>query len=318
MNNSEINNKNRQEREGMTLCNNQGYKMKLIKYHNTRNVVVEFEDGTQVDSSWACFKSGGIKKPEIKLNRVFSTNEGYEIKVISFNSYSDVTVEFQDKWKQVVHTTWGHCKSGNVKNRYHPNKYGGIVGDIRPSKTVNKMSKEYIAWYNILVRCYEEKIYNKYQSYEQCEICEEWKYYWNFYDWLHSQSNFEKWKNGTSWAVDKDIIIKNNKIYSPQTCCLVPKEVNNLLLKSEQTRGDLPIGVTYRKSDGMYEAQCSDPFLNKYITIGIYNTPQQAFKYYKQYKENILQRMANQQYQLKNINKQCYDALMNYVVEITD
>lgn len=314
MKNSQIKEVNKQKREGLTLLNNQGYKMKLIEYYDTRNIVVEFEDGIKVNSSWQLFKLGRIKKPEERINRIFNTKEGYQIKVITFNSYSDVTVEFQDKWKYVTHTTWGHCKEGAVRNKYHPNQYGGIVGDIRPYKNC----KEYQIWYNILTRCYDDNFHSKSPTYSCCEVCEEWKYYWNFYDWLHSQSNFQQWLNGATWAVDKDILIKNNKIYSPQTCCLVPREINNILLKSNKIRGNLPIGVTYRKNDKLYEAQCNNPLINRYVTIGVYKSPEKAFQAYKEYKENIIKEMAKNQYQINNITEQCYNALMSYNVEITD
>lgn len=309
---------NRIEKEGLQKKNNKGNAMTLIKYNNARDILVQFENGKIVKSSWGLFKRGSIIMPEDHVGQVKITNEGYNVKVIEYNSYSDIIVEFQDEWRSKVHTTWYHFKNGTIKNRYHPNKYGGIVGDIRPISSNGEPRKEYRAWMNILTRCYNPKLHASKEYYSDCEICKEWKYYWNFYDWVHKQSNFNKWINGDNWAVDKDISIKNNKIYSPTTCFLVPQNVNNLLLKADRIRGELPVGVSFRKTDCTYEAQCNDPFEGRYITIGVYISPNKAFIAYKKYKENIIKKVAQNEYQLGNITKECYDALIRREINIDD
>ena len=68
----------------------------------------------------------------------------------------------------------------------------------------------------------------------------------------------------------------------------------------------------------MYEAQCKNPFNNKYITIGLYNTSEEAFHAYKKVKEKFIKQTAQQEYENGNISKKCYDAMINYQVEITD
>ena len=313
-----IKEENRVQREGLQKKNNKGNVMTLIKYNSARNILVQFENGKIVQSSWNSFKRGSITMPEERIGQIKTTNEGYSVKVIEYNSYGDVVVEFQDKWHSKVHTTWHHFKNGEIKNHYHPNKYGGIVGDIRPTFLNGKPRKEYRAWMNILIRCYSEQLHQNHEYYAECQMCEEWKYYWNFYDWVHNQSNYDQWVRGNEWAIDKDISIKNNKIYSPTTCFLVPQNVNNLLLKADRIRGELPIGVSFRKSDCTYEAQCNNPFEERYVTIGIYNSPNEAFMAYKRYKENIIKKVAQKEYQLGNITKECYDALMLREIDIND
>ena len=59
------------------------------------------------------------------------------------------------------------------------------------------------------------------------------------------------------WQLDKDILIKGNKIYSPDTCCFVPSEINNLFVGCNKSRGSLPIGVTFNKRLKRYVAQIS-------------------------------------------------------------
>ena len=80
--------------------------------------------------------------------------------------------------------------------------------------------------------------------------------------------------------LDKDILFKGNKIYSPSTCIYVPHRINSLFTKSDSARGDYPIGVTYHKRDCVYESKLS--YLNKYgkkdrIYLGRFNNPLEAF-----------------------------------------
>ena len=134
---------------------------------------------------------------------------------------------------------------------------------------------------------------------------------------MHNQDNFDKWLNGNRWTIDKDILIKGNKIYSPNTCCLVPENVNTLFTKCNAIRGNLPIGV--RKCGNKFQAICMNHFTNKQRYIGSYSTPTEAFySGYKPYKENLIKQVAKEEYSKGNITKMCYDAMMNYEVEITD
>ena len=48
------------------------------------------------------------------------------------------------------------------------------------------------------------------------------------------------------------------------------------------------------------------------------NSPEEAFLLYKKEKENYIKQIANEQYNIGNITKRCYDAMINYEVEITD
>ena len=241
------------------------------------------------------------------------------MRIVECSKNSDIVVEFQDEHKAKVHTNYSNFQRGLVKNPYYPMVYGvGIVGN--KYKTVNENSKstrEYMTWYHIIQRCYSDKLKEKQPAYKDIQVCSDWLYYENFYEWLHSQENFDKWYYGKRWAVDKDILVKGSKIYSPETCCLIPQNVNCLFLKREAERGKYPIGV--RDGNDGFIAVCRNPFLNKSEEIGSYYTPKKAFYLgYKPYKEDIIKRVAKEEYDKGNITKKCYNAMMSYEVEITD
>lgn len=250
---------------------------------------------------------------EEKLN-----NQGCLMKIVEDNGSSDIAVEFQDEYKYRKHTIYANFKSGSIRNPYHPSIYGiGITGCKYPTKINSVSTKEYLAWIDMLKRCFMEKTKNKQPSYKEVECCKEWLNFEVFCDWLHSQPNYDKWKNGYRWAIDKDILNKRNKVYSPENCILIPQNVNCLFLKREAERGIYPIGVRY-KSEG-FIAVCRNPFLDKAVEIGSYSTPEKAFYLgYKPYKEDIIKQVAQIEFDKGNITEECYNAMMSYIVEITD
>ena len=134
-------------------------------------------------------------------------NQGCLMKIIEYNKASDIVVEFQDEHKYKVRTIYGNFKSGSIRNPYHPSIYGfGITGCKYPTKENGVSTKEYNAWIDMLKRCFIEKTKDKQPSYRNVECCKEWLNFEVFCDWLHSQPNFSKWKNGKRWAIDKDIL----------------------------------------------------------------------------------------------------------------
>lgn len=245
-------------------------------------------------------------------------NQGCLMKIIQYNKAVDILVEFQDKYKGIVHTTYDNFIKGNVKNPYYPSVYGvGMFGMLYPSKINGVVTKEYDMWTKVLQRCYSDSFCEKHTAYKNVTCCEEWLLFERFYEWLHIQENFEKWLNGNRWNVEKDILIKGNKVYSPKMCCLVPQNVNNLFIKEESTRGKFPIGVRATKY-GTFQSYCNNPFTSKIEHLGTFATPEQAFLVYKNKKESYIKQVAKEEYSKGNITKQCYDAMMDYEVEIDD
>lgn len=309
------------ERIGQTRINKQGFVMEVIEYNNCKDVKVKFLDNynTTVKTDWVNFDKGSTKNPNYRLGEKNISKEGYLMKIIHYTSNHDVIIEFQDEYHAQIHTEYKHFKNGSVKNPFHKSLLNvGVLGNKYPNRINGKFTKEYNAWRAMVQRCYDEKLKNKFTTYSECTMFSDWLYFPNFYEWLHSQENFEQWKEG-NWNLDKDILVKGNKLYSPETCCLVPHHINVLFVRNEPRRGNYPIGVTIMPN-GMYQASCSDPFEleHKPHNIGYYYTAEDAFYAYKRYKENIIRQLAEEEYNKGTITKRCYNAMMNYEVEITD
>lgn len=321
-NTKESRDKQKNERLGITKLNNDGDLMKIVEYNSYYNIIVEFQDEhkERVNSRWDSFKKGSIRNPHY-FNRIGIqklNNQGCLMKCIEYNGYYNVVIEFQDEFKYRTKINWGEFNKGEIRNPYFKQIFGvGMTGIKYPVKINNKNTKEYSTWYNMLRRCFDKKVKERNSTYKDVTCCKEWLLFENFYEWLHSQENFDKWINLNRSDIDKDILIKGNKIYSPDTCCLVPHNINGLFCKSNATRGNLPIGVRLNKNKS-YTAECCINNNNSQKFLGDYDTPEEAFYVYKEFKENLIKQIAQEEYNKGNITKKCYDAMMNYQVEITD
>ena len=246
----------------------------------------------------------------MKNNRVgttFVTNEGCTVKVIAYNGVKDVTIEFigYDYVRQGV--SWNALQRGVVRNPMLRKEYGvGYFGE-GPYKTATKAHN---AWHNMMRRCYCQETRDKFPTYEQCIVCDEWHNFQNFAKW-YEENYYEI--DGQTMCLDKDILIKNNKVYSPETCVIVPQHINKLFTKRQRFRSECCIGVTLEKS-GKYKAEHSTNGQHNYL--GTYDTLQQAFYAYKVFKENEIKRIADLYKQY--LPQQLYDAMYNYEVEIND
>lgn len=236
------------------------------------------------------------------------------MRIVEYVDALNIMIEFQDKYKTRIKARYNDFIKGNIKNPYYPAVCGvGMIGVKYPATINGVITKEYNTWKHMLDRCCDKAIKVKYPTYKNAVCCNEWLLYENFYEWLHEQENFDKWYNGNRWNLDKDILIKGNKIYSPETCCLVPQNVNVLFTKRDTKRGNLPIGV--QKQNNKYKASFN---MSKHINCPVKDTISEAFLDYKECKELYIKQIAIEEYEKGNITRKCYEAMTNYQVEITD
>ncbi|MGO4887081.1 hypothetical protein ACJ2A9_04925 [Anaerobacillus sp. MEB173] len=245
---------------------------------------------------------------ETRLNRL-----GSMMIVDEYNNSQDIWVRFPQG--NMVKCTWTQFLAGNVKNVWDRSLYGvGYIGEGKYKISVNGVpTKIYKVWASMIQRCYSVKLQEKCPTYKGVTVCDEW----------HNFQNFAKWYDaniydieGCRMELDKDILCKGNKVYSPDTCVFVPHHINNLFVKRDKLRGDLPIGVKLcSRYDNKYEARCSNN-KGQRVYIGRYNTPEEAFQAYKEYKEKLIKEVAEE---FKGyIPNKLYTAMLDYKVDIND
>lgn len=97
-------------------------------------------------------------------------------------------------------------------------------------------------------------------------------------------------------------------ICSPETCALVPKAINLMVVKKINDNG-LPYGVSWDSARCKYKAQCSNG-AGKNTLIGRFDCPQEAHAAYKEFKKTVIVRVANESKSILDIR--VFEALINY------
>ena len=245
------------------------------------------------------------------VGKVCKSKSSGDFKIVKYNDSTDVEIRFlKTGFESTVQLV--QVKSGNVKDLYSPSVYGvGILGTKYPSTISGVKTKEYGIWYSMLTRCYSDANKKKYPTYEGCEVSDNFKSYEYFYEWCHSQIGF----GNQDWHLDKDLLIKGNKVYSEYSCVFIPTEINTVLVKSDKIRGEYPIGVCWSKTNKAFMAQVRKN-KGKSEHLGYFKTEIEAFNAYKVAKEAFVKEQANKW--KGQIDERAYNALMNYQVEIND
>lgn len=194
----------------------------------------------------------------------WKTNNCGTIEIIGrCDKYNYYICKFEDG--TIVEAHSGSIKDGIIKNINFPIVYGvGFLGVGDNLATINrKPTKEYKCWSGMMQRCYSEEYQVKRPSYIGCVVDERWHNFQNFCDDIKELEGYNEWKNSIKekeYALDKDIKIKENKIYSKDTCMFVTTSQNSIIANST---GLIYIGT--RISDNYQEEFTSQKdFAKKY------------------------------------------------------
>ena len=170
---------------------------------------------------------------------------------------------------------------------------------INDADGVSDNNKIYTIWREMIVRCYKSDYWKKRPTYESCEVCEEWKRF----------SNYESWYNEHSidgFVVDKDLLSfgLGKKIYSPETCCFLPAEINDFLSIKGRKR-ELPVGVFI--TSGCITSTCGKNYLGSFRSV------EEARAAYVRAKKECVVDLANKW--KDKIEPRAYEALINLDVD---
>ena len=158
----------------------------------------------------------------------------------------------------------------------------------------------YRKWLDMIERCYSASFQEKAPTYIGCSVCDGWLVFTTFKLWMIKQD----WQGK---QLDKDILFQGNKIYSPESCLFVSRQINSMLLDSKSIRGEHPIGVHFNKSTGKYVSKVGLGAKQKYL--GVFDTPKEASEAYKIAKYAHIKEVAlNQTEPLRS-------ALLNYKIK---
>lgn len=185
----------------------------------------------------------------------------------------------------------------------------GVAFNSRGKHRTGKCGKPYKVyqlWADMIKRCYSDKYHEKNPAYVGCTVCPEWLDFQNFAEWYDRHEYKDM-----GYQLDKDLLTPKNKIYSPETCCFVPQELNMLIVGSGVMQGEYPTGIYWNKPAKKYLAQVN--MNGKLKTIGVFSCPNEAHRAYREVKQAYVKEKAVAW--KDKIDPRVFDALMNWTVE---
>lgn len=253
-------------------------------------------------------------KPSFKDGDVFNCDKYGEYVIEKYVNCNEIYIRFL-KTNFVLKTNSRAVRRGDVRDRMQRLTFGvgfmDVVGD-----TKGGITEEYKFWIGMLRRCYDVEARQRYPTYSTSEVSQNFTKYSYFKEWCNNQVGFnERDSDGNTFFLDKDILVKGNKLYSEYTCCFVPVEINNAFVKSNKSRGEYPIGVSLQKNINKYKWSVRRGKDLPAVT-GFTLTVEDAFLQYKTEKEKYLKYLADKW--KDKVDLRVYEVIMNYEVEITD
>lgn len=241
--------------------------------------------------------------------KVMASNNCGDFEIVEYITTNDVIIRFISTGT-ITQASLGNIKKGTVKDLFYPSVYGkGYFGSGPYTSRLNGglQSTCYKRWKEMIGRCYNIGT-TEYTNYggQGVTVCDEWLNYQNYANWWELNC-----PNDT-YALDKDILYKGNKLYSPDKCCFVTPDINAIFTLRKSQRGEYPLGVRMR--EGKLIAQINH--MGKKIHLGTFNTIEDAFAAYKVAKDRSIKEYAD--LHKHEITPEVYKALYNYKVEITD
>lgn len=173
---------------------------------------------------------------------------------------------------------------------YRKISYGVATNDANYITTFMENGKRircpyYRVWNHMIERCYSIKLHKKRPSYVGCSVCDEWLYFSNFKLWMEKQDFIGK-------DIDKDILFKGNKIYSPATCIFVTKAINSLFT-GKKINSLNKIGSSFDRKNNTYRSTCR--VNNKRVDLGCFKTENKAHEAYLKFKKAHVLKIAETQ-----------------------
>ena len=219
----------------------------------------------------------------MNVGDTYPSNQYGDVVVRNLLSSRMITIEFSNTGT-IKEARKDTILSGQVRDNFAPKTYGvGYIGEGAFTTTKSgEHIKHYKCWNGMLERCYSENYHSKENYNGRVEVCKSW----------HNYQGFAKWYEDNhidGWQLDKDI--SKSKIYSPDTCHFLPKELNTFFTGRRNYRGDTPIGISQRVLGGSYEASISHGSKSKAKYLGSYKNLEEAFSVYKEAKTLALNKL---------------------------
>ena len=241
---------------------------------------------------------------------VYRNKLGQKFVITDYNNADDVGIKFLDEHGYENRVYMSTIPKGTVKNPYTPGKFGYYVGDGPYGR--KKDAKAYFVWADMHQRVWYAANNVHYgtsdiRSYIYASVDERWHNFQVFAEWYYGY--LEKLNPNYEYFIDKDILQFNKryKIYSPETCCLVPSDINECIAGLYTSVKILPLGVRIKNGKYFAFARC----ISETVEYGPYIDLDKASEVAIDLKHSLIKDLAYKYYSDGAITKEVYDALCN-------
>ena len=173
-----------------------------------------------------------------RIGTIVTNIQGHQAKVLGFK---DSMYELETIGGVYSHPVFVHpanFRMNKWKHRTVADVEGvGYIGYGKYS-TSNDL---YHHWKAMLTRCYSLGHLERQPAYIGCSVDTRWLDYQVFCEDCMYIPYYDGVYEGTSYHLDKDILLSGNKLYSKDTCCFVPADINNFFIHREIPTGTLNV-----------------------------------------------------------------------------
>jgi len=170
--------------------------------------------------------------PTMLKGMIHTTKKGESFKILEYVSNQEIYIQFIGSSKPLAYPVRaGHIRNKSIANPHALTICGvACLGyHIHPTKIKGKQQSIYTRYTSMIKRCYvvTHPSYKGYGS-EGIRVCDEWLTYGNYEAWYLNQCEvmgIDPFDN--DYEVDKDIINRSAKLYSPSNCTLVTAQINS-------------------------------------------------------------------------------------------
>lgn len=242
----------------------------------------------------------------VKVGETYPNGKG-TITVLEYVKAIKVLAKHNDEHGHEMWTQADRIRKGSVRNPFEKHK-GGVA--FTGYGYCHKLDRElrnkiYSTWKCLIARVFSKAVECKGRrnSYLDVGICDEWLNFQNFCEFVVENKYYKE-----HYHLDKDLLIKDNKVYSPETCCFLPQIINGVISIVYETGNGLPVGVNIKNN--YYEAAISHKGKRK--RLGKYETPEEASAAYVLAKESYVKELAHEW--KDRIEPRAYQALLDWTV----
>lgn len=307
---------------GDVFTTNSGSTITILALNRWDNITIQHNDEHKFTTTTTVshIRDGRIRNPkhykqpdgtyqnrhDLKVGGVRKSIYGENYRLVKPVNETEFTIEFMDDHQYRYNVSKERLLMNTVVNPYSRSVYNRGFRGVGPHRSVLPSGKQnplYTKWAAMLKRCYSDVCRRDYVAYTDVEVCNAWLNFQVFADWCITDGKYV-----IGHDLDKDLLSGSSKVYSPDTCCFIPSEINAaLIVPFKPISKHEPRGITKAPS-GRYKVTTVNNGISTHR--GTYDNLDDAVVIYKKYTKEKISDLAKKY--RKQLTDKVYNRLLSY------